>query len=249
MASGQALQTMDPRTLLLTAAGTAFCFSAILSITISCAGLMLAAIFALRWTPSWQLLLQRLFVANFFILFVWLTVPLTMPGINILTLGPLAFSLEGITLAVHITLKCNAILLIYISTIADMDLPTLGYAMERLHCPVKLVFIFLFTYRYIYDISNEWKKLQTAAKLRGFSPNTSLHTYRTIGNMFGLTIINSINKSHKVYEAMLLRGFNGHFHTTAELKMHNHDIFFILSFFTVLLILLCADLYIIYCHD
>ena len=239
--SPSAFYSLDPRTLILAATGAAICFSLIQNIVPAFVCLALALFMVALGKPPLVPLLKRLAVANFFILFLWATVPLTVPGESIANLGPLSMSREGIALALAVTVKCNAILLCFLVLIADLSIPLIGYSLERLHVPAKLVFLFLFTCRYIHVIGEEWQKLQTAARLRGFVPRTSLHTYRTIGNMLGLTVINSIDRSRRIYEAMLLRGFNGAFHTVAELKTAPGDIFFGASFFIVLACLLAAD--------
>ena len=232
-----------PMTLVLAAASTAVCFSLIHSLVLSCVCLALALALATIGRQPFLSLLKRLAVANFFIVFIWLTVPLTMPGESLVTIGLLDFSREGFALALSVTVKCNAILLCCLIFIADLSLPLIGCALERLRVPSKLVFLFLFTCRYINVIGEEWQRLQTAASLRGFLPRTSLHTYRTIGNMLGLTVINSIDRSRSVYEAMLLRGFNREFHTVTELKTTRGDMLFSVFFALLLCILLSTDIY------
>ena len=233
----------DPRALVLAAAGAAVCFSLIHSIILSCTCLAVALALAVIDRQPFLPLLKRLAIANLFIVFIWLTVPLTMPGESVVSIGPLGFSREGFALALSVTLKCNAILLCFLIFVADLSLPLIGCALERLRLPSKLVFLFLFTCRYIHVIGEEWQRLQTAASLRGFLPRTSLHTYRTIGNMMGLTVINSIDRSRSIYEAMLLRGFNGVFHTVTELKATRGDMLFSVFFALLLCGLLSADIY------
>lgn len=200
-----ALRHFDPRTRIVAATGAAFCISFVRSIPVAglCLAAALAVAVALR-LPA-RPLLKRLAAANVFILFVWLTVPLTAPD-----------PAEGARLALRITLKCNAILLSLFALTDGISLPRLGCALERLRLPPKLVFLFLFTCRYIHVVGDEWRRLRTAAKLRGFRPGTGLHTCRTVGAMLGLTFVNAIDRSKRVYEAMLLRGFTGSFRTVAE---------------------------------
>lgn len=233
---------LDPRALLLAATGAAVCFSLVQNIALAAACLGFSLILWAIGRPPLVPLLKRLAVANFFILFLWATVPFTVPGEPLARFGPLSASREGVALALAVTVKCNAILLCLIVLVTDMGLPLIGYSLERLRVPTKLVFLFLFTCRYIHVIGDEWQKLQTAAKLRGFIPRTSLHTYATIGNMLGLTVINSIDRSKRIYEAMLLRGFNGVFHTVTELKAARRDVFFGVLFFFILACLLAADI-------
>ncbi len=237
------LGRLDPGTRLLAAAGAAVCFSLVqhLSLTAACLGLSLLLLAVDR--PPLLPLLKRLALANLFVLFLWLTVPLTVPGEVIARLGPLSVSREGVLLALTVSLKCNAILLCSLVFLADLGIPLVGYALERLRVPKKLVFLFLFTCRHVHVIGEEWRTLQTAARLRGFVPCTSLHTYRTIGNMLGLCILNSIDRSQGIYEAMLLRGFSGTFHTVTELHPERRDGVFSLLFFLAVTGILAADIF------
>ena len=68
------------------------------------------------------------------------------------------------------TLKSNAILLAFLALVTTMDSPTMGHALDRLGVPSKLVFLFLFTYRYLHVIADEWQRLTTAARLPRLSP-------------------------------------------------------------------------------
>ncbi len=232
---------LDPRTSLIAAAGAAFGISFIQNLVPSFLCLFFAFVITVIDKQPAVPLLKRLAVANFFILFIWLTVPLTMPGESLVSLGPLAWSKEGARLALAVTSKCNAILLIFFALVSGISLSRIGCALEQLRAPPKLVFLFLFTCRYVYVIGEEWQRLQTAAKLRGFVPRNSLHTYRTIGNMLGLTFVNAVDRSRRIYEAMQLRGFTGTFHTVTELRRTSADTWFLVLFFIVVGGLLCLD--------
>ena len=234
--------SLDPRTLLVAATGAAFVFSFIQNLTPAFLCLAFSLVLAATRGFSALHLLKRLAVVNIFIAFIWLTVPLTIPGECIVSVGSLAWSREGVQLALLVTVKCNAILLSFFALVSGMSLPRIGYALERMHVPDKLVFLFLFTCRYIHVVGEEWQRLQVAAKLRGFVPRSTLHTYRTIGNMFGLTFINAVDRSRRIYEAMVIRGFTGEFNTVTELKSTTADYRFAILFFVALGGLLFFDL-------
>ena len=233
---------LDPGTLLAAAVGAAFGFSFVhhLAVSALCLAFALALVIAggLSALPS----RKRLAAANVFVLFIWLTVPPAIPGESVAALSPLAWSAEGVRLAMLITMKCNAILLSFSALVSGIPPSLIGCALDRLRVPVKLVFLFLFAFRYVHVIGEEWERLQVAAKLRGFVPRNSLHTYRTIGNMFGLTIVNAIDRSRRIYEAMALRGFDGAFHTVAEGKSTPADKRFAFLFFSALAALLLLDI-------
>lgn len=82
----------------------------------------------------------------------------------------------GVLLTLLVTVKSNAIVMTFLALVATMDSPTIGYALERLRFPSKLVFLFLFTYRYLHVIADEWHKLHVAARLRGFGAQDQ-HAY------------------------------------------------------------------------
>jgi cobalt/nickel transport system permease protein len=240
--SASPIDRLDPRAILIATAGSAFCFSFIRNLALSLLCLVFSLILAaVRRLPTLPLL-KHLAMVNAFILFIWLTVPLTMRGDSLVALGPLSWSREGVGLALLVTVKCNAILLSFLALTAGLSLQEIGCALERLRVPARLVFLFLFTCRYIHVIGEEWRRLQTAARLRGFVPRNSPHTYRTIANMLGLAFINAVDRSHRIYEAMLLRGFDGVFHTVTEFKCGSTDIVFTLLIFAFLGSLLFLDL-------
>ena len=187
--------------------------------------------------------LRRLAVVNVFIAFLWLTVPLTSGGDVIAAWGPLEVSRAGVLLTLLVTIKSNAIVMTFLALVATMDSPTIGYALERLRFPSKLVFLFLFTYRYLHVIADEWHKLHGAARLRGFAPKTNMHTYRTFGNMLGMVFVHSFDRSVGVYEAMILRGFSGRFQSVTAFRATSRDAVFAVAAFACMVCLVAFDLY------
>ncbi len=156
-----------------------------------------------------RLVLKRMIAINTFTLFLWLTLPLTYGGREFTTMGPLSLSTEGLQLAALITLKTNAIILVIIALLGTSRIANIGHALETLHCPKKLCFILLFSYRYVFVIYQEYRRLVRAAQMRCFVPATTIHTYRTFGYLFGMTLVKSWNRATRIHQAMVLRGFNG----------------------------------------
>jgi cobalt/nickel transport system permease protein len=173
--------------------------------------------------------LKRLLAANTFTLFLWLTLPFTYGGNNLTELGPLQISGEGIRLAGLITLKTNTVVLALLSLLATSGIAELGHALERLRVPKRLCFLLLFSYRYIFVIYQEYRKLVRAAQMRCFIPGTNIHTYRTYGYLFGMTLVRSWNRAIRVHQAMLLRGFNGRLIPLAQQTIGKNDITFLVA--------------------
>jgi cobalt/nickel transport system permease protein len=178
--------------------------------------------------------LKRLLAANTFTIFLWLTLPLTYGGVEVVKLGPLQLSGEGMRLAALITIKTNTIVLALLALLATSRIAGLGHALEGLHLPKRLCFLLLFSYRYIFVIYQEYRKLTRAAQLRCFVPTTNIHTYRTYGYLFGMTLVRSWNRAIRVHQAMLLRGFNGRLIPLAQQTVGGNDIIFLIIslFFT-----------------
>jgi len=161
---------------------------------------------------------RRLIPVNGFVLMFWLILPFTAEGEVIFRMGPAVLYKAGIVLAAQITLKSNAILMALIALVATMNFATLGQALNQLKFPGKFVFLFMLTYRYIFVIEEEHKKIWRAIKIRGFSPKTSLHCYKTYAYMIGMLFIRAAARADRVYQAMRCRGFQGQFHTLAEFQ-------------------------------
>jgi cobalt/nickel transport system permease protein len=74
------------------------------------------------------------------------------------------------------------------------------------------------TYRYIFVIEQEYKRLLRAAKIRGFQPGTNLNTYRTYSYVIGMLFVRSAARAERVHQAMLCRGFKGKFYSLQEFQ-------------------------------
>jgi len=170
---------------------------------------------------------KRLLAANAFTIFLWLTLPLTYGGDELTHLGPVALSIEGIRLATLIAIKTNAIVLSLIALLGTSRIAGIGHALEGLHLSKRLCFLLLFSYRYIFVIYQEYQKLTRAAHMRCFVPSTTIHTYKTYGYLFGMTLVRSWNRATRVHHAMLLRGFNGRLIPLEQQTVGRNDIFFL----------------------
>jgi len=172
---------------------------------------------------------KRLLAVNTFTLFLWLTLPLTYGGQEITQVGPFALSSEGLRLATLITIKTNTIVLSLIALLGTSTIANLGHALEGLHLPKRLCFLLLFSYRYIFVIYQEYQKLSRAAAMRCFVPATTVHTYRTVGYLFGMTLVKSWNRASRIHQAMLLRGFNGTLIPLDRQTVAKGDYFFLVA--------------------
>jgi cobalt/nickel transport system permease protein len=180
---------------------------------------------------------KRLLVVNGFVLFLWIVVPVTFPGIPLVHLGPLTATWDGVLVSARITIKSNAILLTFIAMIATSTVATLGAALARMGIPEKIVYLLLMSYRYIFVMEMEYHRLARSAALRCFRPSTSMHTYRTVAYLIGMLFVRASVRAERVYMAMLCRGFSGKFHSLQEFSFGRKDGIWAASMTTALLVL------------
>ena len=173
-----------------------------------------------------RLLLSRLAVVNVFVVLLWLFLPFTYPGHTVYALGPLEATAEGIHASLLITLRTNAIVVATIALLGTSSIFNLVHALRHLHVPDKLVHTFFFCYRYIAVIHEEYTRLRHAMRVRCFQPRTSLHTYRSYAYLVGMLLIKSYERSARIYQAMLCRGFRGEYPSFHHFHLHGRDLVF-----------------------
>lgn len=212
------LHRLDPRMRLVAAAGFSIVAALCREFPALAAALCISAVLALTARLPFKAVGRRLMIVNALVLFLWVVVPFTFPGEAAFHIGRLQASREGLAVAAQITLKSNAIIIALIALVATMPVATAGHALSRLRVPAKLIYLLLMTYRYIFVIEQEYRRLHRAARIRGFQPGTNLHTYRTYAYLLGNLLLRSMDRAQRVYQAMLCRGFRGtywlldHFH-------------------------------------
>lgn len=217
------LHRLDPRIKLVSGALITVPTAVVSSVSSALASLVLACLLALMAELSLKKVLARLLVINGFIAFLWLFLPFSMPGEAIWSLGPLSATMEGINLSLLITIKSNAIAIALMALVATIPVQTLGRAMQNLCLPDKLCNLLLFSYRYIFVIEREYRRLTTAQRARGFKPGTNMHTYRTYAYLVGMLLVKSWDRAERVYQAMLCRGFKNKFYCLSEFACTGRD--------------------------
>ena len=220
------LHRLDPRVKFVTAVP----FIGLTAVEPRFAGLVVSlgmgAVLALWARLDARKLLVRLLVVNAFVVMIWLFLPFSVPGREAVSLGPFTATEEGIRSSLAITLKTTAIVLLTIAVFGTSEVFSLAHALVHLKVPRKLVHLFFFFYRYLSVLHAEYTRLRTAMKLRGFRPASGMHTYRTYAYLVGMLLVRSYERSERIYEAMLCRGFHGHFPVISHFHLHGEDMLF-----------------------
>ena len=179
----------DPRVRVLCAIAVSLCLAPLHSLYASALGLLLSALLLALARPYMGEVWKRLGAINTFVLFLAVALPLSVPGDAIGHFIGLTVSRQGVSMALLVAIKANAFALSFIALMASMSPPTAAYAMESLHFPSRLVFIFIFSLRFIHVIAQEWTTLTQAARLRGFRPSTSRRGYSTLACLLGILLV------------------------------------------------------------
>lgn len=174
--------------------------------------------------------LRRVIAMDFFMLMLICVLPFTTPGEPMFYLFGLAASFEGLLHALLITAKANAVLLMLFSLVATMSASTFGHALAHLKVPDKLVHLLLFMVRYLDVIGQEYKKMRRAMQARAFVMGFNRHTWKSIGYLFGMLLIRSVERAERILDAMKCRGFCGRFYLNDEMQLVRADIVFALVF-------------------
>ncbi len=188
-----------------------------------------------------QKTVKRMAMMDSFIIFTLVLLPFTMPGTPIFTLWGLDATWEGLWRATEIALTANAVILAVMTLVGSMEPVTMGHALFALKTPARLVHLMMFTIRYIEVLREEYLRLRTSMKLRGFRPTTTWHTYRSYGYLVGMMLVRAIERSERILAAMKCRGFSGRIVLLEDFRLTRSDILFAAALSLALVALIGAE--------
>ncbi len=149
--------------------------------------------------------------AGIFLLPFFFIMPFSYPGEPAFHVLGMGFAWEGLRFAFLIFIKAITIILGSFIMFGTARFDVSMIALQRLKCPAMLVQMVLFTYRYIYVFMEEMKTLSVSMRVRGFVPKTNLRTMSILGGFVGTLLVRSFERTERVYNAMLSKGYNGTF--------------------------------------
>ncbi len=229
------IHRLDPRVKFLTIVPFAFIIAMMKGIDGPLAALAISVFLAAIAKLTLKKLFIRLLTVNVFIAFLWLFLPFGYPGEAVFHLGSLVATKEGFLHVLSITLKSNAIVLMTIVILGTSEVFSLAHALIHLKVPRKLVLLFFFFYRYITVMHLEYIKLKKAALIRCFKPKSNVRTYRTFAYLAGMLFVRSSDRSNRIYNAMLCRGFKNNFPLSSHFDLNKTDIAFGLGMIIIML--------------
>ncbi len=216
--------TLDPRIKVGLAIPYVFTVAFSNKLIVSALAFGLSIIYIILTHLSFRVVAQSLKVFLFFIALLWIFLPWSIPGRDLFTMGPLSLTMEGVTKTLSITFRSASILLFILSLVSTSSVFSLVHTLDHFRVPQKLLYLLFLSYRYIYVVYAEYLRLRDAMRIRGFKPSTRVHTYKTFGYLIGMLLIRSFERSERIYNAMLCRGFQGRFFLLDHFKVVKKDI-------------------------
>ena len=193
---------------------------------------------------------KRSFVALPFAL-VAITVLFSIPGQRLTTFH---FMMWDFTITDMGLLRFESILVrswlsvqMAILLVAITRFPDLIHAFEHLRVPSILTTIIAFLYRYLFVLADEVFRLLRAREARSAASPAAVAGVKSGGNvawrarvaghMAGQLFLRSYERSDRVYNAMLARGYTGHLNTMNPHELHRVDYVSMASGLIVILLL------------
>ncbi len=207
----------DPR--LKIASLLLYCFLIVtlrrLELCAAAVGLSIAAMAGSRlpWTDT----IRRLKAMSGFLLMFVIVLPLSVPdraGDTLVVFGhwrQLSLNMSGLVIALRVVLKACAVAMLMDPLFASAPLSVTLGGLARIGVPRVVTEMVLLSHRYIFVFLHEIKRMYRGMLVRGFRPRTSLDTMRVFGNFLGMLFVRSFDRTQRVYEAMLSRGYDGRF--------------------------------------
>lgn len=214
---------MDPRSRLLCAG--ILTVGAVLSdsLTLNLAWYGLSVVLLTLSGVAWRQTRTALVSVNLFMLFIWLTLPLTMPG-TFSTLTPdwmsglgLSLSEEGLRLAMQLTLKANTSMLFLLAFCGTLDLNAFGSALQGLGVPAMFVTLFILVCRHLFCLRDEFRLSLQALRLRA-SEARGLQAMSLYACLVGSVLVRSADRAEMVRMALLCKP--GPLLYTSALRLH-----------------------------
>ena len=169
---------------------------------------------------------RRSFIALPFAL-IAVTVLFSIPGEPLYTfrlfMSTVTITDAGVLRFVSIVIRSWLSVQMAILLVATTEFPKVVHALNHLRIPTIITVIILFLYRYLFVLSDEVLRLLRARQARSAvvpgrsSGGTVAWRARIVGHMAGQLFLRSYERSDRIYNAMLSRGYKGELMT-----MHPH---------------------------
>jgi energy-coupling factor transporter transmembrane protein EcfT len=139
--------------------------------------------------------------------FIWLLLPLTVPGVSGERVAGV-FSIEGLRLALLATCKLNLISVVLIRMVAALGMGRIDNVLGDFHLPEKMRVLLLLTMRYVFLLTERVAAMTRAVRLRAPDLRGG-RMCAAFACMLGTTLIHSSDRAERSMLAMRCRAGSG----------------------------------------
>ena len=187
-------------------------FSLVQKIVLLPAMIIVTTIFFCLSNLPLSFLLSRLRYPGLFILSAIILLPFLAGDTVIVNWGWLSLKAEGCWSSVLISVRFFCILTISLVLFGTAPFLHSIKAMKSLGLPQVIVDMTLLAYRYLEELGSMVTTMQRAIRLRGFKYHQfNRRNLRIIAQLTGSLLVRSHERSTRVYQAMILRGYGYNF--------------------------------------
>lgn len=165
-------------------------------------------IFTILSKVSFRHIIKDLIVPGVFALFILVIQSFWLRGGKEIEIFGLIVYEDGVNKGIRVffTVIAGVWLLVLTSLTSKQDEFLSGF--KKLGVPSVIIDTVIMMYRYVFVLKEESLRIFFAQKVRlGYS--NLVNSIRSMGELWGIMLINSLVRAGRVYEAMICRGFNG----------------------------------------
>jgi len=115
---------------------------------------------------------------------------------------------NAFTLLVYIIMRASAAILALTILTSTTPFPTFLAALGWLRFPTVILSLMSFLYNFIYIIVDEFERLSIGRKSREFGSGIIM-AWKSRAWMIGTFLVRTMERSERIYQAMLARGYKG----------------------------------------
>lgn len=135
-----------------------------------------------------------------------------------------AGSPDALRVSMLLAAKCLAVVAWTTVLLGVMPTHQAFSTLRDLRVPARIVEQLSLAYRYTFAQAEEFSALRRSAVCRGFRPSPSLRDLRTAGRLSGALIVRGLDRSRRIHEAMIARGYVGEVRALASSPVAASDI-------------------------
>ncbi len=217
------IHRLDPRAKIVSFTVLIFSFAFVNDIKIALLILMFSALVLVSSRIPLTFAVKRIRLVFFFLFPLLIIMPVTVDGNEFVSISGISLSIEGLLYSSLIVIRAMAAVTLALIMLATTRFDVTMKALYALGVPGILVQMLMFTYRYIFVISDEFSRMWKAMECKGFRLKANYYGLSILGNTLGMLIIKSYDRTSRVYQSMLSKGYGGRPVTMIQFKMSAKD--------------------------